>query len=85
MSTVPIQRGVTSMCARNRRKTGVVMQTLSRFAGDEGGATSLEYGLIAGLVSMAILSAATSMGDDVNSIFTSLSTDLDAAASGIQN
>ncbi len=73
------------MCARNRRKTGVVKRTLSRFAGDEGGATSLEYGLIAGLVSMAILSAATSMGDDVNSIFTSLSTDLDAAASGIQN
>ncbi len=61
------------------------MQTLSRFAGDEGGATSLEYGLIAGFVSVAILSAVVSLGDDVNSIFTSLSTDLDAAASGIQN
>ncbi len=73
------------MCARNRRKTGVVMQTLSRFAGDEGGATSLEYGLIAGLVSMAILSAVVSMGDNIGSIFNSLSTDLEAAASGIKN
>ena len=73
------------MCARNRRKTGVVMQTLSRFAGDEGGATSLEYGLIAGLVSMAILSAVVSMGDNIGSIFSGLSSDLDAAASATKN
>ncbi len=73
------------MCARNRRRTGVVMQTLSRFAGDEGGATSLEYGLIAGFVSVAILSAVVSMGDNIGSIFNSLSTDLEAAASGIKN
>ncbi len=73
------------MCARNRRRTGVVMQTLSRFAVDEGGATSLEYGLIAGLVSMAILSAVISMGDSIGSIFSSLSTDLNAAASSTKN
>ena len=73
------------MCARNRRKTGVVMQTLSRFAGDEGGATSLEYGLIAGFVSVAILSAVVSMGDSIGSIFNSLSTDLDAAAAATKN
>ncbi len=73
------------MCARNRRKTGVVMHTLSRFAGDEGGATSLEYGLIAGFVSVAILSAVVSMGDSIGSIFSGLSTDLDAAAAGNKN
>ncbi len=73
------------MCARNRRKTGVVMHTLSRFAGDEGGATSLEYGLIAGFVSVAILSAVVSLGDEVSSIFTSLSSDLEAAAAGNKN
>ncbi len=73
------------MCARYRWKTGVVKQSLSRFAGDEGGATSLEYGLIAGFVSVAILSAVVSLGDEVSSIFTSLSSDLEAVASGIQN
>ncbi len=73
------------MCARNRRRTGVVMQTLSRFAVDEGGATSLEYGLIAGFVSVAILSAVVSMGDSIGSIFSSLSSDLDAAASATKN
>ncbi len=71
------------MRARYRRKTGVMMQALSRFVGDEGGATLIEYGFIAGLVSMAILSAVVSMGDEVSSIFTSLSTDLEAVASGI--
>ncbi len=73
------------MCAGNRRKTGVVKRTLSRFAEDEGGATSLEYGLIAGFVSVAILNAVVSMGDDVSSIFSSLSTDLEAAPSGNRN
>ena len=63
----------------------LVMQTLSRFVGDEGGATALEYGLIAGFVSVAILSAVVSLGDEVSSIFTSLSSDLEAVASGIQN
>ena len=62
-----------------------MMQALSRFVGDEGGGTSIEYGFIAGLVSMAILSAVVSMGDEVSSIFTSLWSDLEAAASGIQN
>ncbi len=71
------------MRARYRRKTGVMMQALSRFVGDEGGATSLEYGLIAGLVSVAILSAVVMLGDSVSSIFSSLSSDLEAMASGI--
>ncbi len=71
------------MCARNQWKIGVMMQALSRFVGDEGGGTSIEYGLIAGLVSMAILSAVVSMGDEVSSIFSSLSSDLEAVSSGI--
>ena len=76
---------MTGMCARYRLKTGVVEQALSRFARDEGGATSLEYGLIAGFISVAILSAAVSMGDSIGSIFNSLSTDLEAAAAATKN
>ncbi len=63
----------------------MVKQTLSRFVGDDGGGTSLEYGFIAGLVSIAILSAVVSMGDGISSYFTSVWSDLEAAASGIQN
>ncbi len=73
------------MCARYRWTFGVAKATLSRFAGDEGGATSLEYGLIAGFVSVAILSAVVSMGDNIGSIFSGLSSDLDAAVSATKN
>ncbi len=73
------------MRARNQWKTGVMMQALSRFVGDEGGGTLIEYGFIAGLVAMAILGAVVSMGDEVSSIFSSLSSDLEAVASGTKN
>jgi pilus assembly protein Flp/PilA len=76
---------VIGMRATYQRKAGVAMRTLSHFASDERGATSLEYGLIAGFVSVAILSAVVSMGDSIGSIFGSLSTDLDAAASRMPN
>ncbi len=71
------------MCARYRRNIGVVKQTLSRFVGDEGGATAIEYGLIAGIVALAIVSAVVSMGGSVSSILSDLSSDLEAViASG---
>ena len=73
------------MFARYRRKTDVAKKTLWRFARDESAATSLEYGLIAGFISVAILSAVFSMGDNVSSIFSGLSSDLEAAASGTNN
>ena len=68
------------MYAGYRRKAGVVKQTLSRFVRDEGGATAIEYGLIAGFVAVAIVSAVVSMGGSVSSIYLSLSTDLEAVA-----
>jgi len=36
---------------------------------DEGGATAVEYGLIAALVSIAGVAAFTAMGSSLNSIF----------------
>jgi len=36
---------------------------------DEGGATAVEYGLIAALVSIAGVAALTTMGSSLNSIF----------------
>lgn len=39
------------------------------FARDENGATAVEYGLIAALVSVAGIGALTLMGDSLNDIF----------------
>lgn len=42
---------------------------LARFARDESGATAIEYGLIAALVAVAIITATTRMGTNVADAF----------------
>lgn len=41
-----------------------------RFAVDESGATAIEYGLIAGLISVVILAALQTLGTKLNTKFT---------------
>jgi pilus assembly protein Flp/PilA len=52
---------------------------VSCFVKDESGATAIEYGLIAALVSVAIITALTTLGSSLKGIFTSISGKLDAA------
>ena len=50
------------------------MKTLfARFAQDESGATAIEYGLIATLISVAIITGATLLGGTLNEVFSDLS------------
>ena len=49
----------------------------ARFAKDESGATAIEYGLIAALIGVAIVSAAGAVGDSLNTLFTDVKTELD--------
>lgn len=46
---------------------------LARFMKDESGATAIEYGLIAALISITIITAATSIGTGIATKFTSVS------------
>jgi pilus assembly protein Flp/PilA len=55
---------------------------LSRFVRDESGATAIEYGLIAALIAVAIITILTTVGSDLKTTFTSVSTGLQAASSG---
>ena len=41
----------------------------ARFLKDESGATAIEYGLIAALISVAIIAAATTLGSNINATF----------------
>ncbi|PUA19814.1 Flp family type IVb pilin [Glaciimonas sp. PCH181] len=43
---------------------------LMKFLRDEDGVTAIEYGLIAGLIAVAIIVAVTSLGTNVASVFT---------------
>ena len=49
------------------------------FVFDESGATAIEYGLIAALVSVAAVLALQGLGTSLQNMFTSVSTTLNAA------
>ena len=55
---------------------------LKTFLNDEGGATAIEYGLIAALVSVAAIGALTAMGGSLGTMFNSVSSALSTAAGG---
>ncbi len=46
---------------------------------NDSGATAIEYGLIAALVAVALISALTLVGTDLTAIFTNVSTELQGA------
>ena len=45
------------------------MQNLVRFLKDESGATAIEYGLIAALIAVAIITAVGSLGNNASNTF----------------
>ena len=45
------------------------MNIFARFAQDESGATAIEYGLIAALISVGIILAATTLGTNLRTLF----------------
>jgi|HubBroStandDraft_6_1064221.scaffolds.fasta_scaffold25883_4 pilus assembly protein Flp/PilA len=55
------------------------MKTLVKFAKDESGATAIEYGLIAAGISVAIIGIVGSVGSQLKTTFTSISTGLSSA------
>jgi pilus assembly protein Flp/PilA len=55
------------------------MNLLARFARDESGATAIEYGLIAALIAVGIIAAATILGGSLSDLFNRISGKLNAA------
>ena len=45
---------------------------IARFAKDQSGATAIEYGLIAGLISVVILGALKTIGTNMNTKFVNI-------------
>ena len=56
-----------------------MLKQLKSFCADESGATAIEYGLIAALVSVAAIGALTTMGDTLNTLFTTVSNSMNTA------
>lgn len=52
------------------------MNVFARFMKDESGATAIEYGLIAALIAVGIITAATLLGGSISNLFNSISTQM---------
>lgn len=53
------------------------MKTLiSRFHKDESGATAIEYGLIAALIGVVLITGATLLGTNLSTLFSNIAGDL---------
>jgi len=53
----------------------------AKFLQDESGATAIEYGLIAALISLALIGGAQLIGTSLDSKFTEVSTEVGSAGS----
>lgn len=53
------------------------MKLFARFAQDESGATAIEYGLIAALISVGIIVAASTLGTNLGNLFNGIANELD--------
>ena len=57
------------------------MKKIFDFVRDESGATAIEYGLIAALVSVAAIAAMSALGNSLTNMFNYVATQLDNAQS----
>lgn len=57
----------------------IMTKLVARFAKDESGATAIEYGLIAALISVGLVAILTTVGGDLVAIFTAVSAALQGA------
>ncbi|QPS37394.1 Flp family type IVb pilin [Burkholderia oklahomensis] len=54
-------------------------QLMNRFLTEEAGVTAIEYGLIAGLIAVAIATTVGTLGTDLSNLFTTIAGKLPAA------
>jgi pilus assembly protein Flp/PilA len=54
----------------------MTMSIVKKLFADESGATAIEYGLIAALIAVAIVAAATTVGTNLKTTFTTVSSSL---------
>ena len=48
------------------------VKSVARFGRDENGATAIEYGLIVGIIAVAIITAVAALGDEVEASFAAI-------------
>ncbi|TCL72007.1 Flp family type IVb pilin [Rhizobium sp. BK251] len=57
----------------------------ARFLKDESGATAIEYGLIAALISVALIAGASTLGGALNNQFSNLANTMNDPTAGLDD
>jgi pilus assembly protein Flp/PilA len=53
-----------------------MLKLIDRFRQDENGAAMVEYGLLVALIALVVAGAATTLGTDLSTMFTTIGTNL---------
>ena len=57
---------------KSHQETEKMSKFVTQFMKDESGATAIEYGLIAALIAVVIITAATTLGTKISGTFTNI-------------
>ncbi|MCB9947727.1 MAG: Flp family type IVb pilin [Rhodospirillaceae bacterium] len=60
-----------------------MLRKIRKFVTGKEGATAIEYGLIAALVSVAAITALGAMGENLSTMFSTVANELDSAVDGV--
>jgi pilus assembly protein Flp/PilA len=71
---------LTDLLYNTWSKEFTMSKLFARFVKDESGATAIEYGLIAALIALAIVTGATALGNSISDQFGRIATKLNATA-----
>ncbi|BCF90780.1 MULTISPECIES: Flp family type IVb pilin [Paraburkholderia] len=55
---------------------------ITQFLREEDGVSAIEYGLLAGLIAVAVITTVTTLGTNLRTVFTTISNKLAAVAAG---
>jgi len=80
--SLAIDRSGVAVRGDQLKEVAMRIDILKKIRKDESGATAIEYGLIAALVSVAAIGALTAMGTSLNAMFTTVAGALSGAAGG---
>ena len=72
--------GGVNDCSLNQGRFFAMTKFVSKFMSDESGATAIEYGLIAALIAVVIISAVTALGSTIKTKFNAVVTGMNGGA-----
>jgi pilus assembly protein Flp/PilA len=78
-SPVEIYRSSTATPQDEPSRNTIMSNLFKRFAADESGATAIEYGLIASLIAVAIITVLTTLGGNLTNTLSKVATNLKAS------